>query len=442
MLLCMTACQKEENNGILRLEIEHFSSDTKLHLDAAHFAVWDNNDEVLLNNDRKPVTISNGTATISGVATADNYYAVYPSSWANSTTSITITYPEYQIYRENHVIAPMAAKYEDGKLKFKNLGAILAVNVDIPMTVDRIEVFVDDNTSINGSAHINFGESSDDRPSIGFVNGTTKTTLICNTEVTSSKTFYIAMPPIEAQLTVKVYGDTYCYTKTQNNPLALQANHGYSINLSDNGFTTTSMPASSQIFYTATSQLIAPSSTATGLSVTGEDYDPTTGVGYFTFSGTIEGIPERLFFANKAITSITLPASVVSIGNNAFQGCSNLTSVSMPGVITIGQNAFASCTALTSVSMPEVDTIEKNAFQACSRLTSVSMPKVTLIGDKAFYRCSQLKDVYCTSTSAPSIYNANSFSNVPSDAKLHLPLSGYITLTWTEWGTRPVYYDL
>ena len=440
MLLCMTACQKEENNGILRLEIEHFCSDTKLHLDAAHFAVWDNNDQVLLNSDTMRVTINGNTATISGVATADNYTAVYPSSWTTSTSSIT--YPEFQFNFDGRVIAPMAATYDGEKLKFKNLGAILAVNVDIPMTVDRIEVIADGTTSISGTFPISYDGT---RPTIGTpasTDGTNMTTLICDSVVTNSAIFYIALPPVTAQLTIKVYGDTYCYTKTQNNPLALQANHGYSINLSDNGFTTTSMPTNYQIFYTATSQLNDPSSTATGLLVTDRYYDEITKVGYFTFSGTIEGIPQLLFSGNKTITSITLPASVVSIGNNAFQGCSNLTSVSMPGVVTIGLSAFASCIALTSVSMPEVNTIGKNAFQACSKLTSVSMPKVTSIGDKAFSNCSRLKDVYCTSTSAPSIYSTNSFYKVPSGAKLHLPLSGYITLTWTEWGTRPVYYDL
>ena len=85
-----------------------------------------------------------------------------------------------------------------------------------------------------------------------------------------------------------------------------------------------------------------------------------------------------------------------SIGDDAFQGCTNLTSVDIPsGVTTIGGSAFKSCTSLTSVTIPNsVTSIGNNAFRYCSGLTSVTIGSgVTSIGDYTFSSCSGLTSV-------------------------------------------------
>ena len=83
-----------------------------------------------------------------------------------------------------------------------------------------------------------------------------------------------------------------------------------------------------------------------------------------------------------------IPKGVTSIGNNAFLGCSGLTSVTIPeGVINICGGAFSGCSGLTSVTIPEgVINIGAGAFAGCSNLTSVTIPEgVTSIGNYAFY---------------------------------------------------------
>ena len=81
---------------------------------------------------------------------------------------------------------------------------------------------------------------------------------------------------------------------------------------------------------------------------------------------------------------------------HAFEGCSNLTSVSIPeSVTTIGEYAFSGCSSLTSVTIPNsVTTINREAFRGCSNLTSVTIPNsVTIIGYGAFYGCSGLTSI-------------------------------------------------
>ncbi|MBQ7819584.1 MAG: leucine-rich repeat domain-containing protein, partial [Bacteroidales bacterium] len=82
-----------------------------------------------------------------------------------------------------------------------------------------------------------------------------------------------------------------------------------------------------------------------------------------------------------------IPEKVTTIGDNAFSGCSNLTSITIPEkVTTIGDNAFSGCSNLTSITIPEkVTTIGDNAFSGCSNLTSITISEnVTSIGDSAF----------------------------------------------------------
>ena len=84
-----------------------------------------------------------------------------------------------------------------------------------------------------------------------------------------------------------------------------------------------------------------------------------------------------------ALTAIEIPASVETIEESAFQGCSNLTTVnfekgSQLKTIGIGYNSnvFANCTALTAIEIPaSVETIGESAFQGCSNLTTVTFEK-------------------------------------------------------------------
>ena len=101
-------------------------------------------------------------------------------------------------------------------------------------------------------------------------------------------------------------------------------------------------------------------------------------------------IGEKAFSGCENLTSITIPDGVTKIGGSAFSDCNCLTSVTIPNsVISIGSSVFYLCCSLTSVTIPNsVTIIGGDAFRNCSSLTSVTIPNsVTSIGDNAFYGC-------------------------------------------------------
>ena len=93
--------------------------------------------------------------------------------------------------------------------------------------------------------------------------------------------------------------------------------------------------------------------------------------------------------------------SVTSIGDAAFSGCIDLTSITIPDSVTsIGFWAFKDCIGLTSITIPNsVASIDDCVFEGCSGLTSITIPdSVTSIGDEAFDDCSNLKKIIFTGT--------------------------------------------
>lgn len=128
-----------------------------------------------------------------------------------------------------------------------------------------------------------------------------------------------------------------------------------------------------------------------------------TNVGSMAFLGcagdsSISIAPEaniafEAFYQFIGLRNVTLPSSIASIGNYAFNGCSGLTSIVIPdGYTTLPAGCFQDCTGLVSVSFPETFvSIPYRAFQGCINL-DIQLPiSLRTIDPFAFDGCASLK---------------------------------------------------
>ena len=120
-----------------------------------------------------------------------------------------------------------------------------------------------------------------------------------------------------------------------------------------------------------------------------------------TYNGLpVVSVEASAFLNNTAITSVVLPDGITSIGENAFNGCESLTSVTFgknSQLSSIGPGAFNYCYSLESITIPEsVTSIGSDAFYYCYGLRSVTFgenSQLTSIGDGAFNWCESLESI-------------------------------------------------
>lgn len=119
-----------------------------------------------------------------------------------------------------------------------------------------------------------------------------------------------------------------------------------------------------------------------------------TGLEEINFQGNVEYIGEQAFASCRELKKVFLPDSVKEIGASAFEGCTALRQASTGnGVKVIESNTFAACTTLEQISIgAAVNHIKEMAFFGCKSLRDISLPAVIQhVSASAFLDCLALK---------------------------------------------------
>lgn len=99
---------------------------------------------------------------------------------------------------------------------------------------------------------------------------------------------------------------------------------------------------------------------------------------------------------NAEVKKIVIENGVTSIGDDAFTGFGDLTTIDIANSVhSIGEGAFARC-GMTSITIPDsVNEIGARAFFKCYLLESVTLPKpLRRIEEETFMYCNELKEIY------------------------------------------------
>ena len=99
------------------------------------------------------------------------------------------------------------------------------------------------------------------------------------------------------------------------------------------------------------------------------------------------------WYAPNALTEVTVNYTTenASLPEYAFNKVTTLEKVTVNGVVSIGKNAFEGCTSLYEVALPATaTTIGKSAFSGCSKLINIDLSNVKVIYQSAFSGCAKL----------------------------------------------------
>jgi hypothetical protein len=171
----------------------------------------------------------------------------------------------------------------------------------------------------------------------------------------------------------------------------------------------------------------------------------------YTIPGSVTNLGDEAFAGCANLTSITMPDSVTTIGISVFQDDTSLTNLTLSASVTsLDYFAIADCTSLTSITIPNsVTNIGFGVFQGDISLTSVIIPdSVTSIGFEAFADCTSVTSITIPASVTsigdeafwfdPGLTNLTFLGNAPASDGQLANISGTVVYYYygtSGWGT-------
>ena len=153
-------------------------------------------------------------------------------------------------------------------------------------------------------------------------------------------------------------------------------------------------------------------------------FDGCSGLTSITIPSSVTSLGDNCFDGCRGLTSITIPSSVTSLGERCFSGCGGLKSITIPSSVTsLGASCFYNCRGLTSITIPSpVTSLGAWCFSSCSGLTSITIPSsVTSLSGACFQDCSGLTSI--TIPSSVTSLGGGCFSGCSGLTSITIPSS-------------------
>lgn len=163
----------------------------------------------------------------------------------------------------------------------------------------------------------------------------------------------------------------------------------------------------------------------------------------------VKDIDNYAFFFCRYLDNVSIPSTLSTIGDNPFGSnkmnhfaADNNDLFKFEGATLKSQNGQILYSCLGSFEgeyiIPEgVTKVRNMTFRGCDGITSLVIPEsIRSIGTYSFYECYNLKDVYCYSTTAPSLSSdMDSYAFYPECATctLHVPAGCVTEYTQKNW---------
>ena len=187
-------------------------------------------------------------------------------------------------------------------------------------------------------------------------------------------------------------------------------------------------------------------------SIGNNQFDCCASITSVDIPNSVTYIGNGAFYKCSSLTTITIPSSVTTVEDRAFSGCDSLVTLTVEEGNTV-YDSRNNCNAIIETATNTLITGCKNttipnsvtrigneAFEGCSGLTSVNIGNgVKNIYEQAFANCAELTDVYCYAENVPTTQSDAFYGSYTEYATLHVPAASieqYKTASpWINFGT-------